>query len=190
MEEGILDKLKFVAVGVIFLGLSYFVFTNAGLVRQLATGYGLIGIFIASVIANATVLLPLPIDLLVIAINAQSDSLGTVVILCAVVGIGSAVGEMTAYFAGILGVETAERFREKEFSQIKDLREKLERKGMGFIFLMALVPFPFDLIGITAGFIKYNPKKFFIAALFGKTIRYIAIGVAAYFGFAAIRGLI
>ncbi|HLC93116.1 MAG TPA: VTT domain-containing protein, partial [archaeon] len=151
--------------------------------------YGLLGIFIASIIANATVFLPLPIDLLVIAINAQSDSLLNVIILCSVVGVGAGIGEMSAYIAGLLGVETAEKIREKEFTQIKEIRGKLEQKGMAFIFMMALVPFPFDIIGVTAGFIKYNPKKFFIAALLGKTFRYIALGVAAYYGFAALKGV-
>jgi len=189
MEERLFGKIKIGIIAILFLALTYFIFTHAALVRELATGYGLLGIFIASIIANATVLFPLPIDLIVIAINAQSDSLLQVVILCTVVGIGAAIGEMSAYFAGLLGVETAEKMREKEFTQIKDIREKIERKGVAFIFMMALVPFPFDIIGITAGFIKYNPKKFFIAALFGKTCRYIALGVAAYYGFAALKGI-
>ncbi len=190
MDERLKDKLKIGAIALFFLALTYLIFTNSSLVNRLATGYGLVGVFIASIIANATVLLPLPIDLLVIVINAQSDSLAAVVILSAVVGIGAAIGELSAYFAGLLGVETAERFREKEFTQIKEVREKLEAKGMVFVFLMAMVPFPFDIIGITAGFIRYNLRNFFIAALFGKTIRYIALGVAAYYGFAAIKGFI
>ncbi len=190
MNERTADKIK-AGLGIaIFLIFTYFIFQNAGIVRELATGYGLVGVFIASLIANATVLLPLPIDLAVIAINAQSDSLLAVLSLSLVVGIGAGIGEMTAYIAGLLGVETAEKIREKEFSQIKEIREKIERKGMAFIFMMAIIPFPFDIIGVTAGLIKYNPKKFFVAALLGKTCRYIALGVAAYYGFAAIKGFV
>jgi len=188
MDPRLSEKLQLAIGLLVFLAFFYFVFQNAGFVRELATGYGLLGVFLASLIANATVLLPLPVDLAVIAINAQSDSLGAVLALCLAVGIGAGLGEMSAYIAGLLGIETAERIRAKEFSQIRGIREKIERRGMAFIFMMALIPFPFDIIGITAGFIKYNPKKFFVAALIGKTCRYLALGLIAYYGFAAFKG--
>ena len=189
MDESLKDKLK-AAAGVVFVIIfAVVVFQNAGYVRELAEGYGLVGIFIASIIANATVLLPMPIDIVIIAVNAQSNSLLEVVILGGIVGAGAAIGEMTAYIAGLFGVETAEKIKESEFSRIKDIREKIEKLGMKFIFLIALVPFPFDIIGITAGFIRYDPKKFFVAAFFGKTCRYILLGASAYFGFAYFRNI-
>lgn len=182
-----MDKLKVAGSILIMAIFAIVIFLNAGLVRQLAEGYGLIGLFVAAIIANATVLLPMPIDVVIIALNAQSESLLQVFILGAVVGTGAAIGEMTAYVAGLLGVETAEKIKAQEFKRIREVREKIEKAGMMFIFLVAIVPFPFDVIGITAGFIRYNPRKFFIAALAGKICRFILLGLAAYFGFALIK---
>jgi len=188
MEEHISTKLK-LGVGIIlFLGFVYIIFANASFIRELAQGYGLVGLFFASLIANATVFLPMPIDIVVLAINAESASLMEVIIFGIVVGAGAGIGEMTAYFAGLLGVKTAEKIKDKEFEQIRGIREKIEKLGMKFIFFVALVPFPFDIIGVTAGFIKYNPKKFFVAALLGKTARFIILGVAAFYGFSYVKG--
>ncbi|HLC79313.1 MAG TPA: VTT domain-containing protein [archaeon] len=187
MDEEILDKLKLGAGVLFFAAIAFVIFQNASLVKDLAQGYGWFGLFVASIIANATVFLPMPIDLVVLAINAQSASLTEVIFLAVVVGSGAAIGEMSAYVAGLLGVKTAEQIKEKEFDKIKEVRRRIESAGMGFIFLIAIIPFPFDIIGITAGFIKYNPQKFFIAALAGKICRYIILGIAAYYGFAYIK---
>lgn len=189
MDENTVDKLKAVFTVLVFLLFTYIVVQNAGVVKDLAQGYGLFGLFLAAAIANATVFLPMPIDIVILALNAQSSSLLEVIVLGIVVGSGAAIGEMTAYIAGLLGVQTAEKIKESEFVQIRKIREKIEHMGMWFIFLAALIPFPFDIIGITAGFIKYNPRKFFVAALFGKIGRFILLGLAAYYGFAAIKDL-
>ncbi len=188
MDELLSDKLKAAAGFALFLLFAFLIFQNASLVKEFATGYGLFGLFIASLIANATVLLPMPIDIVVLALNAQSSSLTEVIFVAIAVGAGAGIGEMTAYIAGLLGVETAEKMKHTEFTRIKEIRGKIERLGMRFIFLIAIIPFPFDIIGVTAGFIRYNPKKFFIAALAGKTCRYTILGLAAYYGFAFLKG--
>jgi membrane protein YqaA with SNARE-associated domain len=189
MDEATMDKLKIVGALLVFIVFAYVVFANASLVRELSQGYGLLGLFIASIIANATVLLPMPIDLVVLAISLESSSLPEVVFISGVVGAGAAIGEMTAYMAGLLGVQTAEKIKESEFKQIGAMRERIERLGMSFIFFMAVIPLPFDIIGITAGFIRYNPKKFFVAALFGKMVRFAILGLAGYYSVGYVKAL-
>ena len=50
---------------------------------------------------------------------------------------------------------------------------------MIFIFIGALAPFPFDLLGLAAGLLKYDMKKFFIAMALGKILRF---GIIFYSG--------
>ncbi len=48
--------------------------------------------------------------------------------------------------------------------------------GFLTIFILAVIPNPlFDLSGIISGATKYSFKKFFVATLLGKTIRFIGI---------------
>ena len=96
--------------------------------------------------------------------------------------VGAAIGEMSGYIFGMLGVKTLQRMSEKKVEKVFEIGETLANKGIPIIFFGALTPFPFDLIGISAGIIKYDPKKFFIGALLGKVARYLLIAVAAFFG--------
>ncbi|MCR4369380.1 MAG: VTT domain-containing protein, partial [archaeon] len=66
--------------------------------------------------------------------------------------------------------------------KVKEIQGLLGSKGMIFVFFGAMTPFPFDIIGIAAGLVKYDPKKFFVAALLGKVTRYIILGVAGFYG--------
>ena len=182
--------VKFAAAFLVFIAFAYLIFENAPLVRELVQGYGLVGLLIASIIAHASILLPMPIDIVLFAISAESASVLEVVVLGIIVGFGAAIGEMTAYLFGLMGIKTVESAKHHEFLEIKRIRNKLGEKGMFFIFLGAFTPFPFDIIGIAAGLIKCDPKKFFLAALIGKLARFILIGLAGYYGFAAFNILV
>jgi len=51
-----------------------------------------------------------------------------------------------------------------------------------FIVLCSFTPFPFDLIGIVAGLIRYDVYKFFVGAWIGKVLRYCCIAVVGILG--------
>lgn len=186
-ERPLSKYAKYGVFALIFVVLFYVVLTNAGFVTGLATGYGLFGLFVAAIIANATVLLPLPIDIVFLVIAGSSKSVVDTIVIAVVLGAGAGIGEMSAYIAGLVGVKAVEEAKKTEFEKIKVIREKIGELGMYFIYFSALVPFPFDIIGITAGVIKYDPKKFFVAALAGKTTRYLIIGLASHYGFTAVK---
>jgi membrane protein DedA with SNARE-associated domain len=46
--------------------------------------------------------------------------------------------------------------------------------------LAAFIPFPFDVIGISAGIGNYDIKKFFVATLIGRVLRCMLIAYAGY----------
>ena len=153
----------------------------------LFTQYGLLGLFIASIIGNATVLFPLPIDIFVIGYGALAQDAVQVLVVGIVGGTGAAIGEMSAYILGYLGMRGFESVKNRSVVSIEEIRERLRYKGMWIIFLGALIPFSFDVIGLAAGLIKYSPRRFFVAALAGKIIRYCIIAFAGFYGMQAVR---
>jgi membrane protein YqaA with SNARE-associated domain len=146
---------------------------------------GPLGLFIAAVIGNASLFLPLPIDLLLIPL-ATVDFFGlgiiTPFILGLIVALGASIGEFSGYFVGLAGIKSFESMKKKEIEKLKQLKESLETIGIPLIAFFSFTPLPFDLIGIAAGLAKYSKKKFFIGCLLGKVPRYIILSYAGYFG--------
>lgn len=125
--------------------------------------YGYPGIFVISLLANATVLVPAPGAAMVFAMGGVFSPL----LVGIVAGTGAAIGELSGYAAGFSGQVVAER------TKIYDRIEHwMERYGTLTIFVLAAVPNPFfDLAGIAAGALKMPVHKFLLAGLFGKIIK-------------------
>ena len=125
--------------------------------------YGYPGIFLISLIANASILLPIPS----LAITFAMGAILWWPWVGLVAGIGEALGESTGYLAGIGGRAIIEH------RQYYDrLHYWMENHGMLTIFILALIPNPFiDLAGIWAGATKYSYFKFLAACWMGKTIK-------------------
>ncbi len=157
------------------------------LIEFLFSQYGLLGLFIASIVGNATILFPLPIDLFVVGYGAIAPTSAQVLATGLVSGAGAAIGEMSAYILGYLGVRGFESIKKRGVVSITEIRKRLRYKGMWIVFLGALTPFPFDVIGIAAGLIKYSPRRFFIAALAGKVLRYCLLAYAGFYGMQIIK---
>ena len=176
------------ALVVAIVYLSFFADLRAleAFIWHLFEAFGLPGLFIASIIANATIIFPLPMDLLVFPLGqANFYGLGVLSPLAVgiAVGLGAAIGELTGYFLGFMGAKGIERKTKGEKKKISRLKENIHRYGMAVIFLFAFFPSAFDFVGIAAGLIKFDAKKFFAACAAGKTLRYALI---AYFGKAVI----
>ncbi len=151
-----------------------------GLVEFLVMEYGLVGLLVGSLIANASLFLVLPIDLIVLGFSATGFFPPVVIALVA--GFGAAIGEMTGYILGLGGRKAIEKKYKRGLEKVAFIKRGIKHKGMVFIFLGALTPFPFDVIGIVAGLLHYDLKKFFFASFAGKTVRYALIGYAALWG--------
>jgi len=132
--------------------------------------YGYPGIFLVNLIGNATLILPAPAYAAVFAVGSVMDP----VLVGIVGGLGSALGEMTGYLAGVGGRPVVKN---------RMLYERLEgwmhRRGMMVvIFLLALVPNPiFDVGGLLAGALRMPVFRFLLACWAGKTVRLIAIAL-------------
>jgi membrane protein DedA with SNARE-associated domain len=126
---------------------------------------GYIGVFLVSAISTSTIFLPAPLYLIIVA----SSGLGMNPVLVAFFsGLGMAVGELTGYFIGLGG----------NLLMIKKHKKSIEKFGKFFkkygfiaISIAAFLPFPFDIVGISAGIGRYDIKKFLLATFIGKFLK-------------------
>lgn len=173
-EEGANIWLPFtrilVLIAVIAISL-YIVFIPEEQIAKLE-GYGYAGIFLISVISNATVLIPAPGLLIVFSMGARLNPF----LVGMFAGIGAALGELSGYMAGFSGqalVENSDRY--------KRLSKWMQRNGPLTIIISALIPNPvFDLTGIIAGILKMPVINFVLWAAIGKILK---MTVVALFGF-------
>jgi len=129
---------------------------------ELVNSYGYLGAFIICIIGNISIILPVPFALVVYAFGSTLNPL----ILGIVAGVGSTIGEMSAYLIGRGGRKVIE---DRYGNRLDAVRKLIERHGMMVIILVALLPIPDDLLLIPLGMMKYPAKKLLAAMLIGKT---------------------
>ncbi len=140
--------------------------------------YGYFGIFLLSVLGNATIILPIPVILAAFLGGGIFNPFWVAV----VVSLGSAIGELTGYLAGISGREVI-----KEKERLIRIREWMNKWGLWIIFFLAAIPnFLFDLAGIVSGASKIPVHRFILVTWAGKFIRYLLI---AYLGAGSAQAL-
>jgi membrane protein YqaA with SNARE-associated domain len=143
-------------------------------IRDVAV-YGYPGIFLITLIGNATVILPAPAYAFVFAMGGVLDPF----LVGVVAGLGAALGEMTGYLAGIGGRSVIEnRALYIRFEQW------MRKAGMLVIFLLGALPNPFfDVGGMAAGALGMPVYQFLLSCWAGKTIRFIVLGLTGQFLF-------
>ena len=130
---------------------------------------GYVGLFLISLIGNATLIIPAPVFVVACAAGLVYGPIGVGI----VAGVGSAIGELTGYMAGAGGKALIPNGRVYE-----QLQHFMQRHGMLTIFLLAAIPNPiFDVGGIIAGVLQMKAWKFLVAAALGKAIR---LGMTAW----------
>ena len=134
-------------------------------------GYGYLGVFVISLILNATVIIPVSAMAI---ISSLGGALPSPFLVGVVGGIGAAIGELTGYVAGLAGRELLAK--NKIYIRVEGW---VQRWGMMAVFVLSIFPFLFDIVGIIAGATRMPIWKFLIACLLGRVILYIAV---AYIG--------
>lgn len=131
------------------------------------TSYGIFGIFLINLVGSATIIIPAPS----LVATFVGGSIYNPLLVGLFSGIGASIGELTGYLAGYGGSAVIQ-----EDSKYKKIAKWMEKSGFITILVLAIVPNPiFDLSGIFAGATHYSLKKFFLAVLIGKIIRFIGI---------------
>ena len=159
------------------IAITLYIYSIRNQAQRLAA-YGYPGIFLLSILANGTILLPAPGIAITFAMGAVFNPIG--VGLAA--GSGAALGELTGYMTGFSGQGVLER---------SALYERLEgwtrRYGGWTVLLLAFIPNPlFDLAGAAAGALRMPLGKFLCYTWVGKVLKML---VFAYAGAASVGWL-
>src|SRR3989344_524297 len=172
-NEPVMQKfgIKHVAAFLLALAITAAIFIFRGQIRGLEQ-LGYLGVFLAMLLANATLFLPTPTIFLAIAFGA---ALPNPLLVGLAAGLGSAIGETTGYLAGYAA--SAMVTESKGYKRTKQL---LDRFGLWAIAGLAFIPNPiFDMAGLAAGALGVEWGKVFLSVTVGKTLRML---ILAYTG--------
>lgn len=151
-----------ILVLVLVILITILVFIYRDQIQQLS-GLGYLGVFLLSILANATIILPLPGVLLTSAMGAIFSPFW--VALSA--GAGAAIGELTGYLAGFSGQVVIEN--KGWYDRFTNWMQKY---GFAAVLILAFIPNPlFDLAGIAAGVMGMKIWKFLLWSFFGKFLK-------------------
>ena len=130
-------------------------------------GYGYLGIFLISVLGNATVILPVPVILTAFI----GGGIFNPFIVGIVTAVGAAIGELTGYLVGYGGKVVI-----KDSKKLIKIEGWMKRYGLVVLFILSAIPNPFfDLAGIVAGATGVPVYKYLIIVTLGKMVKFITI---------------
>lgn len=142
--------------------------------------YGIIGLFLNSLLAATAI--PLPTEILTSALLIGGENIFLVAI---VLIIGSVIGGILNYFIGLGGNKLVKKMKKK--SNIEKHEKKhnrlLDKFGWSAIFFAAWIPVVGDLMLITAGVKKMKFRKFLIVMTSGKIVKtsVVVLGLGTLF---------
>lgn len=132
-------------------------------------GYGILGIFLISVLGNATVVIPAPVILSAFV----GGSVYNPVVVGLVVALGATIGELTGFMAGLGG-----RVAITDHRHFKKVEHWMSKSGFLTLLILAAIPNPlFDLAGIFAGATNYPIRRFLIATFVGKSLKFLTVAL-------------
>lgn len=148
-----------IAVILAVIGLTIVLFVFKDKVAQLRA-FGYPGIFLVSILSNATLILPVPGVIFTSAMGAVFNPL----LVALAAGTGATLGEITGYMAGFSGQAVIENRQWYE-----RVTGWMKRYGDVVILGLAFVPNPvFDIAGMVAGALRMPLWRYFIFSWIGK----------------------
>ena len=164
------------------VAISVWVYSIRNQTEQL-TAWGYPRIFIISLLANATVLLPAPGVAVVFGKGGISSF--NPMIIGIVAGVGSGLGELSGYLAGFSGQAVIERR-----DIYKKIHPYIDKYGPATIFVLAAIPNPFfDLGGIAAGSLKMPMRTFLLWCILGKIVKMLIFAYAGAYSIDWVKSL-
>jgi len=129
--------------------------------------YGYFGVFVFNIFGPGTILVP--------TLSRYMNVIGV-----SVVGaLGMALNDSVGWMVGRSGDVVIPRSK-----GVKKLEKKLHKWGSWMLFLLALIPFPYDIVAIIAGYLEFSYRSFVIPVFLARTIRFMLLG----FGVVAVWG--
>ena len=170
MESDTRQKIIRILIFVLVVGLTIYLVLIRDRIADLE-GYGYPGIFLFSLLANASLVIPLPGVILTSAMGAVFNPFWVAM----AAGSGAALGEISGYLAGFSGRGLASRA-----GWYPRVEGWMRRYGIWAVLLLSFVPNPaFDIAGIVAGAMRMPLWKFLLFCWIGKILKML---VFAYGG--------
>lgn len=140
-------------------------------------------VFVVFLIANLSLIIPIPITTPVIAAAVIA---GNPLLVGLAAAAGGSIGEIGGYLVGRLShnVLMKDNFmcRVNQRFCASSLKKDVEKYGPIGIGILAAQPIiPFDIGGIVAGSIKMSFGRFYVALLIGRTVKYVMFAYLVYF---------
>ena len=138
--------------------------------------YGIIGLFLNSLLSATAI--PLPTEFLTSALLIGGEN---VFLVGLVLIVGSTIGGLLNYFIGFGGNKLVSKFKKKKIGVKHEKKgsKLLDKFGWGAIFFASWIPVIGDLILISAGAKKMKFTKFIAFMVTGKRVKTIA-GVSGF----------
>ena len=166
------------------LFMEYYLQAQEILANNTFQEYGIIGLFLNSLLAATA--LPLPTEILTSALLIGGEN---IFLVASALIIGSVIGGILNYSIGFGGSKLFKKIGRK--SNIEKPKEKQEKKhhkllnrfGWGAIFFAAWIPVVGDLMLISAGVKKMKFRKFLIVMISGKIVKtsIVVLGLGTLF---------
>jgi len=142
---------------------------------------GYAAVFLVGLVANATIILPLP----GLAVTSAMGAVCNPWIVGIVGGVGQALGELTGYMAGYSGQTWVD-----ENPTYRRLTRWMQRHGVWPIFVLASIPNPlFDIAGLAAGALRFPWWKFLLSCLAGEIVKNTLFALAGSYSIDALYRL-
>ena len=162
------------AVGIV-TGIGIWYFHNPEFFKQENIArFGYLGVFVISVILNATIIIPVSNMTLILALGAALPMPWLVGVSG---GFGAIIGEMTGYLAGRSGRNLIAK--NKVYVRVESW---VKKRGWIAIFFLSALPFVFDVVGIIAGALRMPVWEFAIPTWAGRTISYVIVAYLGHYG--------
>ena len=138
--------------------------------------FGYVGIFLISIAANATIIIPIPGVAFTTAMGAIFHPVGVAV----AAGLGASLGELSGYMAGFSGQGIIDK--NKKYNRLVGWMREHPRWTCFIIFALAFIPNPLmDIAGMAAGVLRVPIWKFLIACALGKILKMLLFAYAGYY---------
>lgn len=171
----VLPFLGAISLSVLFVsGLIYFreILTSLG-------NWGYLSVFFIELVNSSTVFIPTPGQAFAFSMGSALNPL----YLGVIGGAGSAIGEFTGY---ALGARSGNRIKCGRF--FKRLETLTNNWGGLYLFMLAIIPGPFEVAGVWAGAVHYSKIRFFLYVFLGKTLKVTGFALAGYLSFSKFVG--
>ncbi|MEO6060603.1 MAG: VTT domain-containing protein [Thermoflexales bacterium] len=140
---------------------------------------GLLGLFVVSILGNATVIIPAPAFVMACAGGTLFGPIQSGLVS----GLGAGLGELTGYMAGVGGKAIIPPGK-----WTNRLEGFIRNNGFVTIFALAAIPNPlFDIGGMLAGITRMPVWKFILATIIGKSLRFMLLGMGCAGLFSTLR---